>query len=277
MKKNELLVDKVIGLLLQAKMPTYLHKFGPKKYKLWQHVLALFVKQECKLSFRRVVNLLNGLQQKVPTYSALCKSNKRIPLKVWQHLLQVSANIKKMLIGAMDAVFFSRTNPSYHYLKRIDRELPVSKPVQATALIDTKTKKCVALRVRAKRVHDACDRFYLLKHSPLQPNILVADKAYDCNDLHAYAKHHGFKTNIPIKKNTHKGFYRNYMKRFFDERIYHKRSLIETNFSCVKRKTGSHAACHSARTQRAEIFTKFITNNLKLIKTIDFQLSRFNA
>lgn len=266
MKKYESLIEKVLGLLGRAQAPRYLHRFGPKKFEFWQHVLALFVKQECKLSYRRTSSLLNGLGHCVPTYSALAKMNKRIPLALWQALLRSSANIKKMVVGAMDAVFFSRTNPSYHYLKRIGSEMPVAKPVQATGLVDTRTKKCVALRVRAKRRHDALDRFYLLKHSPFLPETLVADKAYDANDLHRYAKQNGFRTVIPSRKNTHKGFYRNYMKKFWRTRTYHRRVMVESKFSSVKRRSGGHVASQSARTQRAEIHTRFITDNLKFLK-----------
>lgn len=266
MKKYKSLKEKVFGLLEQANVPRYLHRFGPKTYEFGQHVLALFVKQEGKLSYRRTSSLLKGLGHEVPTYSALAKMNKRVPLALWQALLRASANVKKMVVAAMDAVFFSRTNPSYHYLKRIDSEMPVAKPVQATALVDTRTKKCVALRVRAKRRHDALDRFYLLKRSSVLPETLVADKAYDANDLHRFAKQNGFVTMIPVRKNIRKGFYRKYMKKFFRTRTYHRRVMVESKFSSVKRRSGGHVASRSARTQRAEIFTRFTTSNMDFLK-----------
>jgi hypothetical protein len=259
------IVEKVKRLLECIRAPKYLHHFGPKKYKFWQHVLALFMKQECKLSFRRVSNLLNGFGQTVPSYSALAKMCKRIPLWIWKILLRASANTRRLFVVAIDSVFFSRTNPSFHYLKRVKKEILIAKPVQVSALIDTYSQKVVSLRVRAKRVHDTRDVKYLLKHSP-RPTVLVADKAYDSNKIHELAKKTGIITMIPVRKNVRKGFYRNYMKKFFDERAYHLRSLVETAFSCVKRRSGGSVYCRKARQQRAEIYARFITNNLKLVK-----------
>lgn len=260
------IVVKIKRLLRGANAPRFLHYYGPKTYVLYQHVLALFIKQECKLSFWRVSSLLNGLGQTVPSYSALAKMSKRIPLWIWKLFLRVSANVDELFCVAIDSVFFSRTNPSFHYLKRVKRKIPIAKPVQASALIDTYSQKVVALKVRAKRVHDTRDVKYLLKHSPIVPTVLVADKAYDSNKIHEYAKKNGIITMIPIRKNVHKGFYRNYMKKYFDERAYHQRSIVETNFSCVKRRSGGSVLCRSARGQRAEIYARFITNNMKLVQ-----------
>ena len=260
------IVFKVKRLLERARAPKYLHHYGPKKYAFWEHVLALFIKQECKLSCRRVVSLLRGLGFNVPSYSALAKMCKRIPLWIWKILLRVSANTRKLFCVAIDSVFFSRTNPSFHYLKRSKSEIPIANPVQASALIDTYSQKTISLRVRAKRVHDTRDVKYLLKHSPLTPTVLVADKAYDSNKIHEYAKKNGIITMIPIRKRVHKGFYRNYMKKYFDERAYHQRSLVETAFSCVKRRSGGSVYSQKARQQRAEIYARFITNNMKLVE-----------
>ena len=264
--KESKIVDKIKRLLRGANAPHFLHHFGPKTYALYQHVLALFLKQECKLSFRRVSSLLRGLGFNVPSYSALAKMSKRIPLWIWKILLRVSANTRRVFVVAIDSVFFSRTNPSFHYLKRIDSDIPIAKPVQASALIDTYSQKVLSLRVRAKRVHDTRDVKYLLKNCSITPTVLVADKAYDSNKVHEYAKKNGITTMIPIRKNVHKGFYRNFMKKFFDERAYHQRSLVETAFSCVKRRSGGSVYSRKARQQRAEIYARFITNNMKLVE-----------
>ena len=80
MKKEVKLAKKIHRLLKQLNQREYLHHFGPKKYKFSQHVFALLMMQVCKLSFRRVVNILFLLEIEVPTYSALCKCRKRIPI-----------------------------------------------------------------------------------------------------------------------------------------------------------------------------------------------------
>ena len=79
MKREVKLVKKVSSLLSKINCPKYLHHFGPKKYKFMQHAIALLLKEVLRLSFRRVSKILIMFGIEVPTYSALCKSRKRIP------------------------------------------------------------------------------------------------------------------------------------------------------------------------------------------------------
>lgn len=264
MKEKSLIVEKVIGLLKQASMPRWLHHFGPKKYKFWQHALALFIKQECKLSYRRTSNLLNGLGHTVPTYSALAKMSKRIPLTVWRLLLSVSAGIAKPLITAIDATFYSTTNPSFHYLKRINKKPPKT-PIQVTAIREVCTQKWLAIKVHNKQVGEAPQAIPLLNQLSKKPAVLTADKAYDAEYIHEYASDHNILTVIPVKKNTKRGFYRRQMKHRYKDSLYHRRSLIETGFSGNKRHSSSFVNSHYATTRKAEIHARYITQNIQLI------------
>ena len=71
MKKKENMINKVKHLLKSAGAPVRLHRFGPKTYCLWQHVFALFIRAECRLSYRRTSNLLQGLGFNVASKSTL--------------------------------------------------------------------------------------------------------------------------------------------------------------------------------------------------------------
>ena len=68
MDKEVKLIKKVKRLLRRANLPRWLHHFGPKKYEFYQHVLALFIRQACRLSLRRVTKLLRSLGFDVPTF-----------------------------------------------------------------------------------------------------------------------------------------------------------------------------------------------------------------
>lgn len=260
------IIRKIKRLLRQARMPRWLHRFGPKKYELWQHMLALFIKQECRLSYRRIANLLNGLGHTVPTYSALCKMNKRVPIAVWKALLSATIGVARPLIAAIDATFYSTTNPSYHYLRRIKRKPPKT-PIQVTALRDVCSQKWLGIKVHCKQSGEAPDTIPLLRNSPT-PQVLVADKAYDAEYIYEYAYNHNILTVIPNKRNTKRGFYRRQMKRRYNQRLYNRRSLIESGFSATKRHSGSYVLSQHACTKKAEIHTRYITNNLDLTKKI---------
>ncbi len=82
MEKEVKLAKKIKRLLKQLHQREYLHHFGPKKYKFYQHIFALLVMQIGKFSLRRVENFLILLEIEVPTYSALCKSRKKIPISL---------------------------------------------------------------------------------------------------------------------------------------------------------------------------------------------------
>ena len=79
-------------MIRKAGLPRWLHHFGPKEYEFWQHAVVLLVKQECRLGYRRASRLLNWLGFCVPTYSALAKMTQRIPLVLWQNLLNLTAS-----------------------------------------------------------------------------------------------------------------------------------------------------------------------------------------
>jgi hypothetical protein len=72
------LVIKIQRLLKQQLNSREYSHFGPKKFKLSEHIFALLFMQIAKLSFRRVSSFMLELGFIVPTYSALCKSRKRI-------------------------------------------------------------------------------------------------------------------------------------------------------------------------------------------------------
>jgi len=196
-KKNKL-INKVKGLIKKAGIPRWLHHYGPKKYLFWHHALALIIKQECRLGYRRVSNLLRSLGFKVPTYSALAKMAKRVPLMMWQRLLSATIN-NNVNIVAIDGTGMSRPLPSPYYYKRIDKPYPVDIPLKLSIAVDTKTKKILSLRVRAKTAHDIKDAKYLIKRLPSKPRKIVADKAYDAEWLHKFCQKKGIKAVIPIR------------------------------------------------------------------------------
>lgn len=144
-----------------------------------------------------------------------------------------------MTPAAMSNIYYSRTNPSYHYLRRIDRDMPVKNPFQANVLLDTIKQKVIALRTRANKTGEVKDTIPLLKQVQCRVSILVADKAHDAEYLHTYARAYGMITMIPKKRNTRRGRNRKYMQGLSKKAIYNRRSLIETNNSCIKRKSGN--------------------------------------
>jgi len=176
-KKEVKFVNKVSAWLRKLNQREYLHHFGPKKYKFVHHAVALLLKEAMKCSFRRISKILELLGLKVPTYSALCKCRRRISIYLWNSLLKLTSGLQHEKV-AIDATGFSRTNPSYHYIKRINRRKPIKSYAKLSALFDIEKKKFCAIRIRTKPRHDIKDAKYLLKRVEIQKT-LFGDTAYD--------------------------------------------------------------------------------------------------
>jgi len=277
MVKENKLVKKVKRLIRKAGMPRWLHRFGPKKYEFWQHVLALIIRQECRLGYRRVSNLLNMLGYSTPTYSALAKMVNRIDFKLWKKLLD-STNLQKLNLVAIDGSGMSRPLPSPYYYRRIDKPYPIEIPLKLSIAVDTRTKKIVSLRIRASRRHDVIDAKYLIRHLPSKPKCIIADKGYDAEYLHQFCVDRGIRTCIPIRNNGKPRVgvirLRRTLAKKIRQKTYGRREMVEAVFGATKRKFGASVSSISAHARRAEMYCRAIAHNIIFYLEGLFQRSR---
>ena len=264
MKKKERLENKVKRLIRQANLPRYLHRYGPKKFLLWQLCLGLLIKEVFRLSYRRAMKFLDEFYGIRPHWTTLQKFRKRVPLGIWQALLKSTIE-KTIAVAAIDGTSMQRHNPSMHYLKRIDRENKISIPIYINVMADVIRRKFVAIRHHAEKSGEVKDAYYLYEQSPTEIELAVMDKLYDSEKLHRFLREKGTYSIIPVKKNWAKGQYRKQLKDYFDYCLYWQRNLIESLFSALKRLFGNHLRGLTARTQRAEIYMRLIAYNLGAI------------
>ena len=280
MEKETKLINKVKRLIRKVGLPRWLHRFGPKKYEFLDHAIAYIIKQECRLGYRRVTRLLRWLGFKCPCPSALCMSFNKLPSGLWQLLLKATANNKPHII-AIDGSGMSRPLPSPYYYRRIDKPYPIEVPLKLSISVDTRTKKILSLRLRAKNRHDIKDAKYLIKQLQRKPRKLVADKGYDANWLHKYCHSLSITAIIPARNYGHKKIPRYNTKhrklgmRLFNKRTYGRREIIEATFSSIKRKFGASVSSVKFSAQRAEMYCRAITHNIMSYLSGLFERSRF--
>lgn len=261
MEKEERLVNKIKRLIRQAGLPRFLHRFGPKKFLLWQLCLGLLIKEVFRLSYRRAMKFLDEFYVINLHWTTLQKFRKRVPLSIWQTLLKSTLG-KSIAIAAIDGTSMQRHNPSMHYLKRIDRENKISIPIYLNVMVDIIRRKFVAMKHHATKCGEVPDAYYLFKQFPDEIELAVMDKLYDSEKLHRFLRERGTYSIIPVKKNWTKGQLRKQLKDCFDYYLYWQRNLIESLFSALKRLFGNYLRGFSARTQRAEIFMRLIAYNI---------------
>ena len=262
MDKQNKLVKKVKRLLKRLHCPRWLHHFGPKTYEFWQHLVVLLIRHYCKLSYRRIVQLLDLLGIKCASKSALQYTAQHIPKWLWDRALQETAGMKHHVI-AIDSTGFSRTHPSYYYLRRIDGKMP-QVPVKLSATLDTRTKKWCTANIRVLPAHDIKDVQATLKN--LHMNIFVADKAYDANWLHMLCNERNIEAHIPLRRygtsRNKRWTARRKSTLHFRKRTYNRRVLIEAGFSSMKRKFGASVSSKRIKTIRAELYGRLLAHNL---------------
>ena len=174
MEKKESLLQKFNGLIRQARVPRYLHHFGPKKFTSLQHVKCWLLKEKSKSSWDDFFNdtlpyfrLYDA--NKIPDVSTLKKFVKRIPFWIKNKLVALSAGLESADYGAIDSTGLSRTNASQHYVKRIDRIEPIKQSLKLSLF--TTGKKILAFRLRSKWCGDTKDVCYLTNQSKILPLI----------------------------------------------------------------------------------------------------------
>ena len=178
---------------------------------------------------------------------------------MWNGLLKATRN-SIVSVAAIDSTTLARSQPSYHYSKRIDRHKPPGIPVKLSIVADTRRKKIMAVQVHILPRGDVRDVKALLKE--VRPKTLVADKGYDSEKIHELCNDLGIQTMIPARRTTRRGYYRKKSLERFEEQVYHRRELVEALFSALKRTLGSSIRCRRARTIRAEVLRKCIAYNL---------------
>ena len=264
MKKKNKLINKVKRLLRRVGCPRWLHHFGPKKFVSWQLILGLLIKEVFRLSYRRAMRFLDEFYNIKPHWTTLQKFRKRMPLSIWQKLLAHTVEYP-IDIAAIDGTSLQRSNPSAHYLKRIDRDGKNQVPIFFNAMVDVVRRKFIAVRHHAKRAGEVPDVRYLVDQCKQEIELVLMDKAYDSEKLHRYLRDQGIFSVAPVKKNWARGQLRKQLKDCFDYGLYWQRNLVECLFSALKRLFGNNLRSLSAKTQRAELYMRLIAYNLGAI------------
>jgi len=270
MTKENKLIKKVKRLLKRLGSPRWLHHYGPKTYEFLHHFTALIVRFFCRLSYRRVKQLFDLLGLICPSKSALQYTAKKLNHGFWERVLKITCG--NTYLVAIDSTGISRSNPSYHYLKRIDGKIPKI-PVKLSAAFDTRKKKFCAAKIRVLPAHDIRDAKYLLQKS--NAKIGTADKAYNSEELYRFAEEQNMLLMIPMKKNIKRGKIRKKMHNKFRKRTYNRRSSIEAGFGSIKRKFGASVSSKRVRTIRTEMFGKLVCHNLFGGRLLTFRTEPF--
>ena len=262
MKKENRLNRKICRLFKAAGHPSWIHQFGPKKFQTWTLCLGLIIKQIYQLSYRRAMKFLDEYYDIKLHWTTLQKAAKRLPKEIWQSLLSATISSENVYLAAADGTGFSRSGPSHHFLKRIDRDGPVGKPIQAITMIDVEKRKFLAGDFFVKPYGEAKRIPTLHSKSPVKPEVLLLDKGFDAEWLHQWLNEHGTFSIAPVRKNCRRGKHRKLMRDCMDWCLYWQRNIVESLFSALKRLFGSTVKSQKSPMINAEMFCRLIAYNI---------------
>jgi hypothetical protein len=273
MKKKETLEEKAYRLWKTASLPDFFNKKGPKKTPAWKIYLAHLAYTDHAPAWRRARDFMEEYYELPRHWTMWQKAIAKWPQEVWDALQNASAGDEECGIAAIDGTTLSRSNPSKHYLRRIGSEDTVNRPVQEVLMIDVKRRMFLAWRFRSSPRGEKCDIPYLIEHSPTLPELVLMDKGFDSNPLHRWLRERGIWSVAPVRKGCKRGQYRREMRNHFDWCLYWQRNIVESMISAVKRLYGVHVRARTWRTQRAEIYSRLISYNLRRFWKCYFLLS----
>ena len=273
MERTETLKDKAYRLWKKAKLPKFLNKFGPKITPAWLAYACHLEYTAHAPAWRRASNFMASYYHKKRHWTSWQKAISKWTQWVWDALAKASVEYEKCEIAAIDGTTLSRTNASQHYLKRIDREEVISRPIQEVVMIDIEKRKFLSWRIRAKALGEKCDVPYLVRKNPCILDGVIMDKGFDSNPLHTFFREKGIWSVAPVRKNCRRGNYRKELRDFFDWTLYWQRNIVESLFSAIKRLFGSHVRARNARMQRAELNSRFIAYNIGAVEMTTFYLT----
>jgi len=261
-------------------LPNYSSKFSKRNFTQRQLLALYILKQKSKLSYEEFLEdfstrncAIEDLQlKKIPSDSTIKMFIARIEPKILEQVIikTIELTKNKNVETAIDSTGFQLEDGSYSYMKRIGTATKKRKNLKLSGCVDTKKHLFLAVKIHKSNIHDSKDfKPLILKAKETGKKIIFnsADKAYDCEELHEFCEEQGFVNIVPLRKKTKQfhrihGRLRKRLARNFPEKKYHRRSIIENMWFCVKRLCGKVVFAKKWINQKKELIGKVIAYNI---------------
>ena len=255
------------------------NKLGSKVYTNYQRVALIVLFMRSRKALRQFVSELVeskwprwiGLKE-IPSYRTLHHWLTKWDLSWVRKILENTISKEKPSLMAIDATGFDSWARSRHYSKRLNDfkirnpHLPYNK---VDLLVDTKTKLVYDFVLRTKPRHDVFGAKTIIKRFKFKKTLILADRGYDCEELHELVAKTGNKFYAPVrdfKVKRPSGYYRRQCVDKIEE--YGMRSIVESvNFSLKSRFRSLRSKLHYMK--KREFGWKVITYNLEKLSQID--------
>jgi len=273
-------------------LPTYAHRFAPRKFTRPQLFACLVLKRFFKADYRGIEAILKDMPtlcqrlglRKVPHFTTLQQAERSmLAAGPTRRLLERSAREamrprRRVDLAAADSTGLGASSASRYFVRRRSRSpggwqaTTYKRYPKLGLLCDVRSHAILSLVVGRGPRPDTGELPVLLDQLPRSVTLihLLADAGYDSEANHAYARHeHGIRTTIPPRAGRPtgrrpSGYYRRLMTRGFHRRPYGQRWQSETVHRMLKAHQGSAVAARRYTTQCRELRLAAITHNVMI-------------
>jgi len=264
------------------------HYRSKKMYGNIKLTFLVCYKEKLNVSYRRFVQICeeNNLQRmlclkRIPHYTTLQKFVQRTPKTLFEKLVRACKKLLnlKNIEASIDGTGFSNTNPSHHYIKRVDG-IQVKNYTKTVFLADNKTKLILNIKTHSDHSSETLDFIPLVKDLKKVLSCVLGDKGYDSMTNRKYCLDNKIEVHIPFRQfaksrqqESGRPSKRKTLQKAFDKNKYNYRNLIESVNSAIKRTLGSYVCSRRPDNQQKQVTIKGIAYNIEHIdKTIKIRL-----
>jgi len=278
---------KCEDLFIQLNIPRYNSKYSNKIFSNYHLLFIVILKTINNMSYRRIIESIrmnaihrNIFMKRVPHYTTIQKYLNELDKEVLLKIIRKTSELNYSGKIAVDGTGFSKNLPSFYYRDRIGAKR-VKDYLKLNMAVDTENKMIVDAKSDGFNSHDSKYLLPIIKKIKESKEVkeLMADKAYDSSKIFEYLFKNGIFPLIPLRnhkqsarryseKGKIRSKYRKKADRIFDIKKYHKRSIVESINSAVKRKYGSFVRAKSISNQIKEAYLKLVAYNLEKINKI---------
>lgn len=275
-----------IAVEVSKRLPNYSSKFSKRCFTQRQLMALYVLKQKSKLSYEafiedfstRTLAIEDLCLKRLPSPSTLKMFVNRIDTNLFEQMIAdcIQLTSKRRLNLAIDATGFQLEDGSYSYLKRLGLATKKRKNLKLSGCADTDKHLFTAVKIRKSTRHDSIDYKPLIiktkENTKRDIQTGVGDGAFDSEELHEFAEKEGFIHIAPIRKMKKQGFkirgrLRKKLAKCFPKKKYHRRSIIENMWFCVKKICGKVIFAKKWIMQKKEMLAKVLAYNIhRLVK-----------
>jgi hypothetical protein len=274
--------------LVRLAFPLYRGARSNHLYTQHQHLVLLVLRQWMGKSYRefcewmgmctKVLSLL-GIGR-MPHFTTLHKFSGRLDEGLLDRLLGSYAEQLEEVQLAVDSTGFSCTSASHYFVEVLKRSKEkgaeikmkaVRRHLKQTIGVDVDTQLILAMRDRIGPTNDFPDMIPLLRKLPGTARVraVLADKGYDSEEIRRFIWYTmKAESHIPLRLSRNARV--NHIQRRkqaaeFDERKYHRRALVETVHSVLKRVMRDDVLARSRSGQHVELELRTIAYNARRV------------